>query len=91
MLTRYEVGQASVEDGSDIVKGYCTSWLTYITVGSTLHIAGLEAKIAEVLEIDRLRLEAPWSEGTTEPSDYHIDIFNGDQVAPPPPPPAVEA
>lgn len=74
MLTRYEVGEVAVTAGSDIVIGYCTSWLTYITPGSVLVIDGTSAIIAAILEVGWIRLAEPWPGETTDPTTYHIDI-----------------
>lgn len=74
MLARYEVGQAAVENGSDIVTGYGTSWLTYITPGAALVIDGASATVAEVLEVGKLRITAPWTGASVGPIHYHIDL-----------------
>jgi len=74
MLTRYEAGKLAVTNGSDIVIGYCTSWLTYVTPGSVLVVNGTNATIAAILEVGWIRLTEQWSGETTDPTTYHIDI-----------------
>jgi len=74
MLTRYEAGKLAVTNGSDIVIGYCTSWLTYVTPGSVLLVNGTSATIASIHEVGWIRLEEPWLGATTDPTTYHIDI-----------------
>ncbi len=87
MLTRYEVGQVVVTQGSDLVRGVCTSWLTYVLPQSTLHVGETPASVAEVLDIDRIKLSAPWPGPTLGPLDYYIEMHQANQGGDVPLPP----
>lgn len=86
LTPRYETGTASVTDGSPIVDGVGTTWLTNVKAGDFFSFGATETDPTaiwyEVLSIgadNELTLTVDYDEATAGPSDYTIrQVFTGD-------------
>lgn len=74
MISEYQVGVAFVQQGSALVSGAGTSWLTYVKAGDQIEIAGSIYPIAEVIDVSTLRLVADYPGSTAAGTAYRIHI-----------------
>lgn len=72
MLNEYKSGYINVTNGSAIVQGVGTSWLTYAQSGKFIEIAGVSYEIAQINSINELEIIAPYPEASASDLPYKI-------------------
>jgi len=74
-VTIYKAGCISAANGSNIVEGFGTRWLTYVHAGDTITIYGVDYTIDAVTDNYLLTLTAPYTGLGVDRIDYLINCF----------------
>jgi len=71
----YQAGYISATNGSNIVEGFGTRWLTYVHAGDEITIYGVDYTIDAVADNYLLTLTAPYTGLGVDRIDYLINCF----------------